>query len=373
MKKWILAYTIILCVVLLTPLSGCSQEFMADQLDIERFLPVQTIGFDKYGDTLTVSLSTGGEQNSSSALVMKSPGPNIESALTRLQDYSPVNELYYEHIQYIILGEGLAENGIEPLLDWAERSPFMRMDTGVFLVKGSAEEVITAASGEISDITERLNSLDREIHARSQHVYTLLEIAASLSDQGTALCTAVEHISSEGTVIGLAGSPGDAVLPAGYGVLQQGKLVAFLSARESLGVALFRQDPTGTVITVEDTVLELLEGRARATGVWSENGELTGISVTARLQAGILESDGETPDIEDLEEAFSESIRESLEAVIDRSQALSCDFLALEESVFTQSSNGAQSGLDTWNELFPELSVSVSVQGEIQRGYDRKE
>ncbi len=372
MKKWIAVYTIILCIIPLTQLTGCSQEFMADQLDIERFLPVQTMGFDKENDILTVSLSTGGEQNSSSALVMKSPAPNIEAALTRLQDYSPVDELYYEHIQYIILGEGLAQDGIQPMLDWAERSPFMRMDTSVFLVKGTAEEAISGASGEMGGITERLSSLDRESDARSQHIYTLLEIAASLSDRGTGLCSAVECVSSDGTVTTQKGSLGSAVLPAGYGVLQEGKLVAFLSAEESLGASLFRQDPTGTVITVENTALEILEGRARAEGVFSDRGELTGLSVTASMKAGILETGGETPDIPVLEEAFSASVQKALAAAVSRSQELSCDFLALEDMVFKKTTNRSQPSPEAWDEYFSALPVTVTVQGEIQRGYDRK-
>lgn len=372
MKKWILVYTIILCLVPLAQLAGCSQEFMADQLDIERFLPVQTIGFDKDGETVVVSLSTGGEQNQSTALVMKSPAPNIESALTRLQDYSPVDELYYEHIQYIIIGDGLAVENIGPLLDWAERSPFMRMDTRVFLVKGTAEEAISGASGEMGGVTERLSSLDRESDARSRHVYTLLEIASSLSDRGSALCSAVEYVSSEGTVTGQKGSVGDALLPAGYGVLQEGRLIAYLSAEEALGASLFRQDPTGTVITIEHTALEFLEGRARAKGIFSEEGELQGISVTANVKAGILESGENAPDISALEDAFSGAVQEALASVIGRSQALSCDFLALEKSVYKKTPNPFRPVTESWEDLFSSLPVTITVQSEIQRGYDRK-
>ncbi len=372
MKKWIAAYTIILCIIPLAQLTGCSQEFMSDQLDIERFLPVQTMGFDNNGDTLTVSLSTGGEQDTPFALVMKSPAPNIESALTRLQDYSPVDELYYEHIQYIILGEGLAESGIEPMLDWVERSPFMRMDTSVFLVKGSAEEAIYGASGEMGGITERLSSIDRESDARSQHVYTLLEIAAALSDRGSALCSAVECVPSDGTVTAQKGSLGNAVLPAGYGVLREGKLISFLDAKESLGASLFRQDPTGTVITVDNIALEILEGRTKTRGIFSQQGKLTGLSVTADMKAGILETKGNTPDIPALEKAFAEAVQDAVAAVLARSQALSCDFLGLEDSIFLKTPNRARSPSESWEEYFAGLPVTVYVQGEIQRGYDRK-
>lgn len=370
MKKWIFVYVLVLCLFPLTKCAGNSQEFLSDRLDIERFLPVQTLGIDKEDSGMTVSLSTGGEQNISSVLVMKSSAPSIESALVRLQDYSPADELYYDHIQYIILGERLARDGIDPVLDWVERSPFMRLDTDIFLIKGSAQEAIGSSSGEMGDITERLSSLHRESANRSQHIYTLLEIAVSLADRGTALCSAVEYVPSEGTILGREGAMGDALLPAGYGVLQDGKLIAYLTMNESLGAALFHQNLNGTNVIVEDTALEMLQGVARAKGQWSEEGTLTGITVTADLKAGILEQEQTLSDLSALETAFAAQVQGWLEAALSRAQELSCDFLALEEAVCRKTQTTSQ---ESWQELFPQLPVTVTVQTEILRGYDRND
>lgn len=373
MKKWILIYVLVLCLFPVTKLAGSSQEFLADRLDIERFLPVQTMGIDKEGSGVTVSLSTGGEQNTSSALVMKSSAPSIETALTRLQDYSPKDELYYDHIQYIILGEDLAEDGLQPILDWIERSPFMRIDTDIFLVKGSAQDAIQGASGEIGDITERLSSLHRESDIRSQHIYTLLEIAVSLADRGTALCSAIESVSSQGTAAGQSGPLGDAVLPAGYGVLKDGKLTAYLTMNESLGAALFYQNLNGTKLLVGDATLVLLDGTAKAEGQWSEDGELSGILVTADLKAGILEQGQEQDltDLSSLEEEFAVLVQSWLEETVSRSQKLSCDYLALEEAIYPSVRTAASASSKNWENRFPDLPVTVIVQAEIQRGYDR--
>lgn len=372
MKKWILIFTIVLCVITVTQLSGYSQGFMAEQLDMERFLPVQTLGFDKNGSGIVVSLSTGGEQEGASPMVMTGIAPGIETALTRLQDYSPVNELYYDHIQYIILGESLAKDGVEPVLDWVERSPFMRMDTSVFLVKGSAEEAVTGASGEMGDITERLASLERESTTRGQHIYTLLEAASSLADRNAALCTAVEVVPSEGTVYGGTGSVGLATLPAGYGVLRDGKLIAYLTWNESLGAMFFEQSPVGTVITVEDTALEILHAQASVSGQWAGDGSLAGLTVSCSAKAGILEEDRElsAQDLPGLEEAFAQNVGSCLSAAVARSQQLECDFLALEDGVHREFQARSLSH-DQWQSLFAGLPITYEVSAEIQRGYDR--
>lgn len=373
MKRFLVIFICMLCIVPLVHLSGCRQNEFADQRDIERLLPVQTLGFDRDTSGINVTLSTGGMLNNTSPMVITSLASGIEAALLRLQDFSPKDALYYDHVQYILCGEELAEDSIEPVLDWVERSPFMRMDTQVFLAKGSAEETISSASGEMADITERLTSLEKEASARGQHITTLLEIASDLATRGNALCLTVESVSSEKTVSDSKGSfLGNAILPSGYGVLQDGKLIAYLSQAESLGVMLFEQPPTGTEAEIEGTTLELLQGKAEASGQWSEDGTLIGILVTARATAGILEQDPTSSmDTDAINRAFTDLVEDWLSAAVARSQALSCDFLGLEDKVLRTGSQQSRYSGDAWSELFPVLPVTVEAEATIQRGYDR--
>lgn len=367
---------IIICLLFSLPLmqmSGRGQGSFTAQQDIERFLPVETIGFDREDTGITVTLTTSKLSDGSTPILLTGPASGIEPALTRLQDYSPKDELYFDHIQYILLGEDLSSRDVTPVLDWVERSPFMRMDTYVFLVKDSAKEAMTAASGEMYDITDRLSSLEREAVARGQHIYTLLEIASGLADRGSALCLAIESVPSDGTVYGADNaSPGNAFLPAGYGVLQDGKLIAYLSQGETLGAMLFRQDPTGTEIAVDGAALELLQGRAEVSGQWSEEGDLTALLITARVTAGITEqTTSSQTDPDALSEALAAVVEDWLYSVVTRSQALSCDFLALEDSVLPPALFSSRKSHLSWWEVFPDLPIVVTVDADIQRGYDR--
>lgn len=372
MKRFLIIIVCILFAVPLFHLSGCTQGRFTDQRDIERLLPVQTIGFDRKDTGLSVTLATGSILNSSSPMVLTGLASGIEAALIRLQDYSPKDDLYLDHVQYIIIGEEMAREDLTPVLEWVERSPFMRLDTLVFLAKSSAEETILSASGEMTDVNQRLHSLEQESNARGQHIYTLLDIASGLADRGNALCLTLEPVSSDGIVYSSqSSSAGNSLLPAGYGVLQDGSLIAYLSQAETLGAMLFMQPPTGTEAEIEGTTLELLEGKASATGQWSEDGTLTGLSVTAHITAGMLEQDpSSNPDPETLNRAFSETAEQWLRAVVTRSQALSCDFLALEDMVLSDKPKHAGILSATWMDVFPALPVTVQVKTEILRGYN---
>lgn len=373
MKRFLIIIICILFVVPLVHLSGCTQGKFTDQRDIERLLPVQTMGFDREDSGISVTLSTSSILNNTSPIILTGLASSIETALTRLQDYSPKDDLYLDHVQYIILGEDMAADGILPVLDWVERSPFMRMDTLVFLVKGNAAETTISASGEMTDITQRLYSLEQESSARGQHIYTLLDIASGLADRGSALCFAVESVTSDGTVYGTqSSSAGNALLPAGYGVLQDGKLIAYLSQEESLGAMLFKQPPTGTEIEIDGTILELLQGTASVAGRWSEDEQLIGLSVTAHVTAGILEQDlSSSTDLDALNQAFTLAAEQWLYAAVTRSQSLSCDFLALEDRVLSEKPKMGNTLASAWTDVFSSLPVTVQVKTEILRGYDR--
>lgn len=374
MKRFLIISICILFAVPLIHLSGCTQGRFTGQRDIERLLPVQTMGFDREETGIIVTLASSSILNNTAPLVLTGLASGIEPALTRLQDYSPKDNLYLDHVQYIIIGESMAEDDITSVLDWVERSPFMRMDTLVFLAKDKATETIVSASGEMSDITQRLHSLEQEASARGQHIYTLLDIASGLADRGSALCLAVEPATSDGTVYSTQGSSaGKALLPAGYGVLKDGKLIAYLSQAETVGAMLFKQPNTGTKVELEGTTLELLHGNASVSGQWSGDGTLTGLSVTSHITAGILEHDpSESLDLDTLNQAFSSAAEQWLYGVVTRSQALSCDFLALEDMVLSENpKNGMKYDSLSWADTFPSLPVTVQVKTEIQRGYDR--
>ena len=231
---------------------------------------------------------------------------------------------------------------------------------------------MTGASGEMSDVTERLSSLEREASARGQHIYTLLEIASSLAERSSALCTVVDAASSDGTVYtSQNGSAGDAIIPAGYAVLKDGCLAAYLTQNESFGAALFHDNLNGTKLTINGTTMEILQGSVQADGQWSKTGELTGILVTGQISAGILEQEDPDQNIDDLNRAFTAAAQNWVEEALTRSQDLSCDFLALKDPVLRSGPKRGQEYGDTWEDIFPTLPVTVQITAEVTRGYDR--
>lgn len=358
-------------IFMLAFLAGCSSNIYSSHRDMERLRPIQTLGLDREGEGVVVSVSSGIGPKDSPPLVMKTIASSMETAIDRLQDYSPKDELFYAHVEYILIGETMSDDGIGALLNWVERSPTMRIDTAAFLVKGNAHTAVTASAGETADITERLASLEREQLARGQRIYTLREIATALADRGSALCLAIEAVPSQGTVYTEHEEAAAAILPAGYGVLRDGELAAYLSQNETLGAQLLEDNVVGAQATVNGNVLEFYSSTIQPSGQWDGDGNLTGLLLTGNVRAGVLEqAEPGGQDIQTLEADFTQAVRQWLEAVVARSQALSCDFLDLEYAV-VQDAPKNSAGLDeTWDELFPALPVTILAEGQIDRSYD---
>lgn len=357
-RRWAIQLYII---PLLLCLSGCSSGLAANRQDIERLVPVQTMGIDSQGGGVRVSVVSGAGAEEGNPVVFSSLASGIETAMARLQDYAQKDQLYYAHIQYILLGQSAAQEGLPPVLRWVEDSPDMRMDTSMFVVKGEASDAVVTASGGLSDVTEQLASLERESKLQGRHVFTLREIASALAETGCAMCLAVEAVPAAGTVYA-DDSPSASLLPAGYAVFGNGGLLAgFLTQDASIGAALLAGDAAGAQTTLLENTVELLDGSAEATGQFDGEGRLTGIDIQGQVRAAILEQapTGDT-DLSQLEQALSQAAAQWLMDAIEQAQTMGCDVFDLKDALSYRQ--------EDWAEIFPTLSVTVSMEVTIERG-----
>ena len=340
---------------------------------LEQLRVVQTLGVDAAGSGLRLTLAApAGEGGAEGAVCLSAEGPSLAAALSRVQSLSTEETLFCGHVRQLLVGEDVA---LEPLLETVCRSADLRLDMPLYLLRGGSAEALMRDAGSGSRaITEVLNAVRGELDYRSEsRAYTAGQVLQDMRRQGSALLYVLRE--------GRAAENAEAVqtaLPAGFAVVKDGEICAWLGTEALLGVSLLRNRFGVQELTIPDrsgrpATLELRQGSSRIRPVWGEDGALRGLDITARFSASLLETAesplGE-PYIDDLTARLESAVSERLRVLLTRAKSLQADFLGLGPRVEAAAPLAYRRLETDFSELLPQLEISLTVQSRILHEYD---
>ena len=364
----------------LSLLSGCSlgRGVYSNYRPLETLQLAEALGVDRAEDGgVVLSAAVAKGKDDSGGGMLRSRAAGLVQGLEALQDRAVRGQVFYAHTQAIVLGQAYAEDGVGALLDYVERDVHTRMGTDLFVVRDGAAEALLTGSGEGWDAGGVLRSVRSETQRRGDsHVYSLRETAVDLSEYGAARVCALRLVAAE--TGDAAASPGLSAVPEGFGVLKDGKLVAFLDGGEARAAGLLRgtlgavpvelPDGSGGAVTlVVRCAAPDLSFTVRADGPLR-------LTVRAAPEAVIAAAAGGGPvtapeALDALTDALNAILTADIEAVLARSKALDADFLALQRALRLQGADPARLPPD-W---LRDLTVSVEVDARILRSSDMGE
>ena len=144
MKK---ALLLLLCLALLPALAGCG-ALRAGIVEVERLQLMQTMGLDPEGEALGLSLAGQGS-------ILSGDGANITAASRALRAQASEKLLFTGHLRHILLGAETDAALLETALDYAARSPDLRLDLPVFLLReGRAEELLRELADAVPPVEQ---------------------------------------------------------------------------------------------------------------------------------------------------------------------------------------------------------------------------
>ncbi len=346
-------YLIIIWAAFLLLLSGCRGDLYAIYRDVERLRPIQTMGLDREAGQVVMS-AAGPEPDRGAPFALCEAGSGIPQALSHLQNSFPEAEPYYAHVEYFLVGEAAAREGILPWLEWLERNPQMRLDTGLYIVQGTAAELILGATGSRTGSTERLESLSRELESLGEGMeFTVRDVAVALAERGAGLCGAV-RVADQRAIV--KNEDAMSILPAGFAILKEDRLVEYIGEEEVPGVLLLLGRPQGARVELESEDAGLVTLLLDSGSVKTRQEEGL-IRIEAELFASIVSiEESRDPSIAKLNHALAQEACHWLEQLLARSQRLNCDFLDLCEGQFPA-----------------ELCFDIRVTADVERSYDLRE
>ena len=414
MKRF-LSLLITMCA--LPALSGCSSIY-SNYREIQQLMVVQTMVIDREKGGVQVSMAAAAEASGGRPRRMSAQGSTITAAIDRAYKLSYEEEIFFSHVNHLLVGEAAAEEGLDAFLDYVSQSPTMRIDIPLYIVRGStANQAVMEVGDSSKGISEVMQTVHESFASPSNsRVFTVADTINSLLRYGSALVCAVECVPSSESV-----SPGKSAsaqgggeqnaqqgeeqnpqqeegqnaqdktqgetplmaVPAGYAVIRDGKLCKFIEPEEAAAVGLLTGSLPITDITVtdmngKDASLELNQGSAEITPVWGGKGQLKGLNIQAQVSASVLETDnwqqGSSNEyINHLTAQLESAVSQRLSSLLRTSMKLKADFLGLAGQVERKSPENYRLMSQRFSELLPGLELQITVSGQLSHTNDMKE
>lgn len=347
------------CLTACLLLSGCSGLPTAREMGDMALL--RTLGVDPSPAGVAVTGSTGPrargvEGEGEPALTLAADRESLSGACLAMQGQSD-SFVFFGYVDQLLLGEALAEEGVQPVLDYFSRDAELGLGAQLWLVRGASAREALSAGGE-QGLDARLETLQNDSEMGIANLTrTAGEAYTDLLELG---CAYVPALSPAGD--------GDALLrEAGYGILKGDTLAGFLEGEAARGLELLAGGPSADILDAElpSGPVSVKVTSARTKSALDFRGNIpSALKLTCQIEARLSEY-RERPEGKELEELRGElesRERDRMIAALDRLRAWGTDCAGLGAKAGMSHPARWQAVRAGWPEWFGQVPVEVTVQ-----------
>jgi spore germination protein KC len=381
------AFLLPIVLILLIVLTGCWSHRELNNLAF-----AGVIGIDKVGKEFEVSVlvmdpnAVSAKKSSGdrlSSVLYHARGETIPQAIRRMSTVTP-RDLYFSHIQMLILGEQLAKEGIRNTLDFLSRNNEIRTNFYFAIAKGTTAR-------ELLGVLTPLETLS------ANSMFGTLEVSRKTwaSTVPTQLDTLMSDLMSKGkhpvlSTIQIQGNQEQAVSKKnlekmdtpgvlqykGLAVFKKDKLLGWLNEKESKAYNFVQNKVTRTIV-----VLECPEGGNLSFEVIRSKTEVKGkvvhgkpqINILIRIETNIQDVECEIDftkkeTIADLDMRLNRKLEEMVKRTIESVQKkYKVDIFGFGETIHRADSKEWKKLEKNWDREFADLQVQVTADVKTRR------
>lgn len=292
-------------------------------------------------------------------------GDTIRQANREEQRGTP-RTLYFAHRRTFLIGEEMARDGIEPIMDITARVPQNRLSAFVMVTKGQASHIISRDAPMEQFPSEMLRELAASSMKTPRTLKHLLNLMLSEGiDPALPLVMAIEGADG-----------GNPVKLGGLAVFRNNKMVGILKNEEAQG-ALWAmneaKNPEVLVIPPEGSghiVVQLQESRTELNP--QVKGEEVTMNIRIRAKGSIMENESNynlsgTDNVKAIDRLVGGKIeKEVLKAVDVLQHVHHADIIGFGKTLYTKTPNQWDTLSGQWEELYPKVKVTVEADIHIE-------
>lgn len=382
--------SIILFTLLVTQ-TGCKMAFYG-RTEIDRIEFIRVVGVDKSPDKedtvrLTIATQkvqpgglTGGMKKQSN--ILYSEGSTVFEAVRNFWNFMDKRP-FWGHLDYLLIGEEAAKDGLLKYIDFFSRDPELRLNLKVYITKGlDAKEVIKKGNSENKFVFDRLEGVAENQWGQSVfNVVDLVEVMYILDNEFLSLyipCVELAKLSKDEKDINESMD----IVMGGFAFFNGDKLIGHLNNKMGRGLNWLRNKIKSGVIAVKspkghNISLEIIESNTKIEAKITK-GQLT---VTARVK--MSSNIGGMRSMEDvfteeiimyLENQQEQIIKDEIESVIKYAQKTKMDIFGAADAVFHKYPiQWEDMYKENWEDTFSNIKFYVDVNSKIRNTYDIKQ
>lgn len=367
-------------------LSGCW-----DRRELNELAITVAIGFDKVDDEYLITtqvvvpseMSTNGGTGKSQVTLYSARGETVYEAFRKMTKESP-RKIYPGHLQILVIGEELAEEGISESLDVLSRDYEIRPDFYVVVAK----EILAA---DILNVTTTLESIpankmfkslqvSEEVWAGTKSINLDELITDLISDGKEAAVTGIRLIGDP--KIGSSKQNVESITPAAslkydnLAVFKGDQLVGWLDEIETVAFSYISNTIKTTVRTIScpnegKATIEITNSKTEVKGHVKNGTPEINITIKVDGNIGSVECKINLNDLESIaeleknyEKQAVELAKESIESIQQRYQV---DIFGFGEAIHRSNPKEWMKMKDNWDKEFSNLTTNVKVDLKIHR------
>lgn len=386
---------LVLIIILLT---GCTDgSFLPPRKEIGDLNIIDAIAVDKCEEpdkikvtvTSKKQISGGGDSSEGGGsgeqiIVLSAQDRTILSAMRQFQTYTN-NQTFWGHTNFYLIGENAAKDDITKYLDFLCRDHDFRLDSSIYITLGQAGDMFEKSNIPGFFLPDYLKGLSDKASLISETCkLRILDLMSEL-DENEIFGIAVPAIYLTEDIIRIKGAENQLekdVGISGYAILKDFKLIDFLDIPNSRSYSFVTNKIKTGVIELKDQEeknigMDILGAKTKIVPIVKE-GHLLRIDIKTKKETNINEVQTRRNIFQDetlcfLEQQQSEIIKKGIEECVQKAKDLNADFLGIGKAVKYRHPVLWSRMEYEWNEIFPQLDVSVTVESHINRTYDIRE
>lgn len=387
-KKLILLFTIIF---LLLPLTGCWGQKEINELGIVQVMGVDLEPDGNYRISVLAVIPIGGLQESldlSGVWLGSAVGKSINDASKNLRNVASKRLVWIDN-RIILIGEELAREGVDEILDYFMRNREIRYRNYVMVSEGKALDIMSIPADAEANLPEELLGIIQNVQDWTKaYVPDLNAFLNCYLDQGietvagrlTYSSVDFETYSTAKENYGevIESEKKKVIADRGCAVFKGDKLVDFLGNIETRGYRLITGEINAGAITINDQEqMVSMEIRNVKSNITAEVDNDITFTIHLKMSGDIIENASDhniinQATIDQLEKKFEKEIVKELEYTVTQAQnEHESDFLGFGRVLYRRHPDVWREIEQDWDTIFPNVTVKYDVDVSIDRMGER--